>query len=322
MSHIVEPLLVVCVATRGRAASLRKLLDTLEYLPAPAGTTVTVVVVENDHQGCMRDAVQRLFRPDRCFVYGLQPRLGIPFARNAALRLALDEGGDYIAFIDDDEWPSSDWLVALWDKACGGRYDLVGGPVEPVLDEPPRSWIASQLWNGLRMQKADSRRKAFSCCQEGAEDAIFIPTSNWMVRGAFLRQHGLAFDESMGFSGGTDLKFYRELKRAGGRVGWCDPAVVQEGLSPGRLTLTYQYRRARDQAVSNFQVRYQVVTAPLVLKGLTYSLGRMLSAFGWLLLIPVSRGAGLFQSVRSLGQAVGRWDALRKRQSEHYRSVV
>lgn len=322
MNHSVEALLVVCVATRGRAVSLQKLLDTLEHLPSPVGAEVAIVVVENDHDGRMRDEVQRRSRADRRFVYGLQPTLGIPFARNAALQLALDAEADYIAFIDDDEVPASDWLVALWAKAGGGGYDLVGGPVEPILVDPPGSWVASQLWQGLRMQKADSRQKALSRCLEGREDALFVPTSNWMVSSAFLRQYRLGFDESMGFSGGTDLKFYRELKRVGGRVGWCDSAVVQEGVSGGRLTLAYQYRRARDQAVSNFQVRYPQVTGPLVLKGLTYSFGRMLSALGWLLLIPASNGAGLFQSVRSLGQAVGRWDGLRKRQSDHYRSVV
>lgn len=322
MNHVVHPLLVVCVATRGRATTMQKLLDALEHLRLPAATRAAIVVVENDHQGCMRDAVQRRSRPDRSFLYALQPKLGIPFARNSALQLALDAGADYIAFIDDDEVPTSDWLVALWDKASGGDYDLIGGPVEPVLFEPPRSWIASQLWHGLRSQKAESRRKDLSRYLKGREDSVFIPTSNWMVRSAFLKQHQLDFDESMGFSGGTDLKFYRELKRAGGRVGWCDAAVVHEGLPTGRLTLAYQYRRARDQAVSNFQVRYPRVTGLLVLKGLAYSLGKMLLALGWLLLIPASRGIGLFQSVRSLGQAVGRWQALRKRKSEHYRSVV
>lgn len=322
MNDVVDAQLVVCVATRGRAASLQKLLEVLQNLQQPVGTRAAIVVVENDHQGCMREAVQRRSSPCRIFTYGLQPQLGIPFARNTALKLALDAGADYIAFIDDDELPSSDWLVALWNKASGGGYDLVGGPVEPVLVELPRSWIGLQLWNGLRLQKKDSRRKALTRCLEGREDALFIPTSNWMVRSAFLRQHRLDFDESMGFSGGTDLKFYRELKRAGGRVGWCDAAVVHEGLPIGRLTLAYQYRRARDQAVSNFQVRYPLITSQLLLKGLTYSLGKMLLALGWLLLSPATRGAGLFQSVRSLGQAVGRWDALRKRQSEHYRSVV
>jgi glycosyltransferase involved in cell wall biosynthesis len=314
--------LVVCVITRGRAASLFRLLDALERLPSPPDVDVAVVIVENDNSATMRDEVQRRSRPDRRFVHGLQPALGIPFARNAALRMALDAQASYVAFIDDDEVPTDNWLLVLWEKACSGRYDLVGGPVEPVAVEPPRTWTEQQLLAGLQAQAADSRRKASLRCSQGREAEQFVATSNWMARGDFIRQHGLAFDESMGFSGGTDLKFYRELRRAGGRVGWCDAAVVQEGLAPGRLTLGYQYRRARDQAVSNFGVRYAQVRGVLVVRGLAYCAGKMLRAVGWLMLLPVFRGTALVQSTRSAGQAVGRWRALRGSRSDHYRSVV
>lgn len=314
--------LVVCVITRGRTASLLRLLDALAGLQKPPHVEMTVVVVENDRQAAMREEVQRRSRPDCRFVHGLQPALGIPFARNTALQMALDAQASYVAFVDDDEVPSDDWLVVLWDKVRAGGYDLVGGPVEPVAVQAARTWCERQLLTGLQAQAVDARRKALVRCRQGREAEQFVATNNWMARGDFLRQHALVFDESMGFSGGTDLKFYRELQRAGGRVGWCDAAVVREGYAPGRLTLGYQYRRARDQAVSNFQVRYPQVTGLVVVRGLAYSAGKMLRALGWLVLLPVLRGTALVQSMRGAGQAVGRWRALRGRSSDHYRSVV
>ena len=319
---VADARLAVCVATRGRTNSLLVLLNALERIQAPVGTQTVVVVVENDRYGSLREEVQRRSRAGHKFMYGLEPRMGIPFARNLALRLAMTEGADYIAFIDDDEVPEHNWLAALWDKVRTGQYDLVGGPVEPFVSDTPRSWFSRQIWFGLLEQSDTSRKKAMCKSLEGLEHTIFVPTSNWMVRSDFVRQHALEFDESMGFSGGTDLKFYRELVRIGGRVGWTDAALVKEGLSHGRLTIGYQYRRARDQAVSNFHVRHPRITVPLFFRGLIYSLGKLITAFFWLILLPLYRGKALLRSVKGFGQAVGRWHAIHNRYAEHYRTVV
>lgn len=314
--------LAICVITRGRATTLPHLLDDLVRLERPDGVALVVVVVENEPQPCLEEEVRLRSRPDLGLVYGWQPALGIPFARNLALRLALDTGADYIAFVDDDEVPAASWLVAMWNKVRDGVYDLVGGPVEPFAASAPTTWTARQVLAGLRTREAGARRKALLRTGAGREADQFVATHNWVVRSAFLMAHGLAFDEQMGFSGSTDLKFYLALRRAGGRVGWCDAALVREGISPERLTLGYQYRRARDQAVSNFRVRHPRTTVALVARGIVYSAGKLAQALGWLALLPLLRGAVLLPAVRNAGQAAGRWNALRGKRSNHYRLLV
>lgn len=315
---VVKTRLAICVITRGRATSLRHLLDGLAQLQRPVGLAPAIVVVENETQAVLEDDIRKRSRSDLPFVYGWQPVLGIPFARNLALELALGTGVDYIAFLDDDEVPSDVWLAAMWDKLRGGEYDLVGGPVEPVAASVPVTWCARHLLAGLRVQEAHTRLKARLRTARGRETDQFVATNNWVVRSSFILENGLAFDERMGFSGSTDLKFWQELKRAGGQVGWCDAALVRESVSSDRLTLAYQYRRARDQAVSNFRVRHPHITPVLVLRGLVYSAGKLVRALASLMWLPVSRGASLLPAVRSAGQAVGRWHALRGRHSNHY----
>jgi glycosyltransferase involved in cell wall biosynthesis len=58
--------------------------------------------------------------------------------RNTAVAHAT---GDFIAFIDDDEFPADDWLIQL--RATCDRYKAAGvlGPVRPHFDEPPPAWI-------------------------------------------------------------------------------------------------------------------------------------------------------------------------------------
>lgn len=317
-----EMRLAICVATRGRADSMIILLDRLECLSSPVDVELFVVVIENDDSSNLREEVLRRSSENRQFIHGLQPKLGIPYARNSALRVAIEEKADYIAFLDDDELPSEDWLIALWEKAKNNSYDLVGGPVEPMPAVSATSWASKQMLLGLLRQSQLSRRKALSKCASGQENDIFIPTSNWMARSAFMLQHRLEFDESMGFSGGTDLRFYRELKRAGGRIGWCDTALVRERLSAKRLSVGYQYRRARDQATSNFQVKNPRVTPKIVVKGIFYCAGKFFSALVLLPFVPMSKEGGFYQMIRSLGQSVGRFKALLGRKSDHYQRIV
>lgn len=124
----------VVIATRNRADWLR---DTLESVAKQSRAPDEVVVVDNASTDHTKDVV--LSFADRLNVrYVHEPRRGIPYARNAAVRSAT---GDIVAFIDDDCVANEDWLryiemPFLRDPnvgAVGGEisYDRVGdGTVE------------------------------------------------------------------------------------------------------------------------------------------------------------------------------------------------
>jgi len=124
----------VVIVTRNRAEWLR---ETLDSVTGQSRQPDEVVVVDNASTDHTRDVV--LSFADRLNVrYVHEPRRGIPYARNAAVRSST---GDVVAFIDDDCVASEDWLKCiempfLRDPnvgAVGGEvsYDRVGdGTVE------------------------------------------------------------------------------------------------------------------------------------------------------------------------------------------------
>ena len=68
----------------------------------------------------------------------MEPQQNISLTRNKAIANAT---GDFIAFIDDDEFPAKRWLLTLFEAS--GKYgaDGVLGPVKCHFDEKPPRWV-------------------------------------------------------------------------------------------------------------------------------------------------------------------------------------
>ena len=70
--------------------------------------------------------------------YGVEPEKNLALARNRAVESAE---GTFVAFIDDDEFPSADWLVQLYEACHLFKADGVLGPVNPHFEEAPPPWL-------------------------------------------------------------------------------------------------------------------------------------------------------------------------------------
>src|SRR5262249_12278052 len=129
--------LVVCVITFRRPEGLARLLRAMAAQRFTPGLEcrLRMMVVDNDPAGSARaicdDARGWLPVP---LDYEVEPRPGIPLARNRCLdRVGADE--DALVFIDDDEWPATDWLdelVAAWRRF---GTEAVHGPALPILPD-------------------------------------------------------------------------------------------------------------------------------------------------------------------------------------------
>ena len=99
----------VCIATYRRAERLAAVLDDLTRqtrLPDE------VVVVDNDAAASARLVVEHRLCQSAPFPirYAVQPVKNISLTRNKTVELA---GGDWLAFIDDDERAPPPWLAQL-----------------------------------------------------------------------------------------------------------------------------------------------------------------------------------------------------------------
>ena len=222
----------VCVVTHRRPVGLHRLLGGLDALALPEPRPeLRVVVVDNDAEESARPVCEDAARWLRHeLLYLVEKRRGIPQARNTALAAAL-ERADFAAFIDDDEVPEPGWLAELLRVQASRGADVVTGPVEPVFEAPPPTWIER---GGLFLRPRHATGARIGCAY----------THNALVSMRAIGSIERWFDERMALTGSSDTELFERLARGGVRIMWADLAVVREWVPASRARLRWILRRA------------------------------------------------------------------------------
>ncbi len=224
------PRVTVCTCTFRRPRMLRRLLDTLLLQQTGGRFEYSVVVCDNDPARSAEVVVAEFKEVTALLVaYVSEPRTNIALARNAALRAA---NGEFIAFIDDDEFPEPDWLHRML-QACVD-HDAAGilGPVRPHFENPPPAWIVRggfcdrpEYPTGRVVHWEESR------------------TGNLLFRRSILEDEAPAFREEFG-TGGEDKDFFMRMAQRGHVFRWCNEGIAWETVPPERWTRRYMLHRA------------------------------------------------------------------------------
>lgn len=223
-----QPSVAIAVLTYQRPGDLAQVLPALLVQARTIEPTATVIVVDNDPAASAERIVRACAAEGVEVRYVHEPEPGIAAARNRAL---AECGQDVLVFIDDDERPTTRWLRLLVETYL---RDRPAGVVGPVVSEPAREpdpWIVA----GDFFER--ERRTTGS-------EVTTAATNNLLLDLAQVREHGLSFDTRFGLSGGSDTLFTRQLVRSGGRLVWCDEAVVTDVVPATRLTRAWVLRRA------------------------------------------------------------------------------
>jgi glycosyltransferase involved in cell wall biosynthesis len=232
MTEPALPSVCLCVPTFRRPEGLRKLLAHVERLTY-AGV-LAVIVVDNDADGrdgaTVVDEMTPTFRfPLTCIV---EPRRGHTYAYNRAFQAACrtTPAPDYVAVLDDDEYPEPHWLGEMINVAQTYNADIVGGPVFPVFDDPDH-WLAkSGLYAPARNQTGPV--------------AMVYGAGNMLIKRGVLEQYlDEPFLHAFAFTGGSDYDFFWRCRNDGRSFAWADDATVRETMPPSRTSVGYLLRR-------------------------------------------------------------------------------
>jgi glycosyltransferase involved in cell wall biosynthesis len=224
------PHISVCICTFRRGTLLPNLFSHVESQRTDGLFTFDLVVVDNDNTRSAERAVQNFAASSRLNVtYCVEPEQNISLARNMAL---FQASGDLLAFIDDDEVPTTDWLYELFQTRAKYGVDGVLGPVVARFQEVPPQWI--------------TKGKFFDRPRRQTGIAVAWPearTGNVLVAKGILGNLDPPFRPQFG-SGGEDVDFFRRLITSGRRFVWCDEAVAYEWVPPSRCTRRFLIGRA------------------------------------------------------------------------------
>jgi succinoglycan biosynthesis protein ExoM len=220
----------VCICTFKRPALLRRLLNKLDRQHTDGLFTYSVVVVDNDCCTSAKPTVQSFREESKLDVqYYIEPEQNIALARNRAIENAK---GNLIAFIDDDEFPGSTWLLRLFNALRKFKVDGILGPVEPRYEDRPPKWVVQgkfyeKPWHktGFVLQWQNTR------------------TSNVLLQQSVFSDRENRFDPAFG-RGGEDKDFFRRMINKRYVFAWCNEATVFEAIPPERCTRSFMLKRA------------------------------------------------------------------------------
>ena len=159
--------------------------------------------------------------------------VGIAAVRNEILRESLKVNAEYIAFIDDDEYPAPDWLLNLYNTLLESKSQVATGPVYPVfMSNKP---IADYIKNN-NIHKAKCKRKTGSF-------RTTANTNNVIFIARLLNDMPVWFDESYRRMAGEDIDFFDRIRQTGNKIVWCAEAIVYENVMYERCCLGYIWNR-------------------------------------------------------------------------------
>ena len=221
--------IAVCICTFKRPELLRRLLNKLGGQETKGKFTFSIVVVDNDHAESAKRVIEEFMAASPTRVtYCVEPRQSIALARNKAIANAE---GDFIAFVDDDEFPIPSWLLTLFEACHQYKVDGVLGPVKPHYDQAPPAWVIKGKfheretyptgfvidWRKGRTGNVLLRRQVFEGCEQP-----FNPE----------------------FRTGEDQEFFHRVIEKGHVFIWCNEAVAYEVVPPIRWKRTFMLRKA------------------------------------------------------------------------------
>lgn len=217
-------LISICMCTYKRD-TLRKTLDSLYAQKLPVDYTLEIVVVDNDIDESGRARCDDFQSRNKkvSIHYHVNSERNLSAVRNTSIEKA---SGDFLVFIDDDEWAESNWVSSLVDAIDQYQADAIFGKVNVIYPESSPAWIAEGDMFGK------DHHATGTVLKKGA-------TSNAILKSHWVKAEGFRFDPVFGKSGGEDTDFFHRIANAGGKLVFDNNAVVSEVVEDHRLNLEY-----------------------------------------------------------------------------------
>jgi len=220
----------VCICTYKRPSLLKRLLEKLQNQKTNNLFTYSIIIVDNDRSMSAKSVVKNIRKESSVAIdYYVETEQNIALARNKAVQNAK---GNFVAFIDDDEFPVNEWLFNLYTTLNIYKADGALGPVKPHFEiEPPRWIIKGRLFD--RPSHKTGSVLLWSNTRTG----------NVLLKKNIFNETESMFDPEFG-SGGEDRNFFKRMIEKGCVCVWCNEAPVYESVPPERCKRSFMLRRA------------------------------------------------------------------------------
>ncbi len=215
----------ICLCTF-RRPQVEATLRSLAALITKPEWNLRVIVADNDETPSAKALVESTAAATGLnLLYLHAPARNISIARNACLEAAT---APLVAFLDDDEIATPEWLMVLVSTLASSQADIVLGPVRALYPAAAPQWMKQGDFHAtLPVWENNHIITGYTCNVIFRKDAI----------GA------LRFRTELGRSGGEDTEFFTTLHKAGHRIAFAPEAWLTENVTPERARLGWLLKR-------------------------------------------------------------------------------
>jgi len=218
----------VCIATYKRPDLLKKLIDSLLLQKNINILEVEILIVDNDSEGSAEKVFKGFFGNVNCELsYDIQPEKNISLTRNLAVQKVK---GEYIFFIDDDEFANENWMITHINNMKKYDADCAFGQVRSYFSENTPGWIKNCMVYHRNTNPS-------------GEEPANMNTGNCIIKSELFLTKGYQFDPEYGITGGSDYQLFSNILNDGYKLISCYEAITYEYVSESRANVKWLIRR-------------------------------------------------------------------------------
>lgn len=195
------------ICTTEKSKFLSKFLKSVNNLKIK-NRRIKLLIIENSIKKKHKSLIGKTLIKHIPFEYSLEKKIGIPFARNKALRLSKKIKARYLCFFDDDCEISRDWVEKIIEFKKKIKSEIVTGPQIPKQKNQYHSILSKSHYNFQKLRWA--------------------ATNNVVIDKKILDRHNIEFSTKLANIGGSDQLFFTQLNLKGFEIRWCSNAKVFE----------------------------------------------------------------------------------------------
>ena len=217
----------ICICTF-RRKHIAETIESIAEMVLNDDLVIRLIIADNDVEPSAKSLVhETALRNGLDVHYVHAPSCNISIARNACLDAVT---APYVAFIDDDELVTEQWLNALMQTLQSSKADIAVGPVKAIYNCDTPEWVIAGDFHSIYPVFVNGEIRT------GA-------SNNILMRYTPALFGNLRFRINLGKSGGEDTVFFHTLWSEGARFVYSPEAVVTEYVPKDRATLLWLLRR-------------------------------------------------------------------------------
>ena len=290
--------ITICIPTYKRPEMLKKLVLSIveNNINKTLIKEVNIIVADNDVEKTaeslineLKEKFNNLYKID----YFNHPAKGISNVRNELIKKAFLQENDFIVFIDDDEYVTTEWLNELVKTISSNDADAARGPVLAKIDETIPDDVS--CWFKRESYPDNSQLN-------------FLSTGNLIIKRTSLQKFNVWFDTRFNITGNEDTYFGIQFLKKGAKIFWAANAIVYETIPESRANIKWLIKRVyRGASGFTYMLKLEKEYLKLIKRipvSLIYSISGICALI--LLMLPIKKKYwGILTLAKGIGELTG-----------------